>query len=45
MAVPVPVRTRWLFADAIGRTVDGEPVPVTYRWLYGRTRQTDGAQP
>lgn len=28
-AVPVPVRIRWLFADTIRRTVDGESVPVT----------------
>ncbi len=44
-AVPVPVRTRWLFPDTTGRTVDGDPVPVTCRWWYGRTRETDGAQP
>ena len=29
MAVSVAVRTRWLFAGTIGRTVDGDPVPVT----------------
>jgi hypothetical protein len=28
-AVPVPIRIRWLFADTIRRTVDGESVPVT----------------
>jgi hypothetical protein len=28
-AVTVTVRPRWHFADAIGRTVDGDSVPVT----------------
>ena len=45
MAVPVAVRTCWLFADAIGWTVDGEFVPVTYCWLYGCTHKMDGVQP
>src|SRR5258708_9162003 len=40
-AVPVPVRTRWLFADTTGRTVDGDPVPVT-RPLVVRPYPSDG---
>ena len=44
-AVFITVRLRWLFANTIGRTVDGESVPVPDQAPDGRTRQTDGAQP
>ena len=44
-AVSITVCLRWLFANTIGRTVDGESVPVPDQASDGHTRQTDGVQP